>query len=97
MCLNGQFSLELTIAKYLDEVFGRHIAGCVEFFYANLLQILRFCDCLQHREIDSLVFYTIDVLEAELGQTTLQRHLATFKTNLLAITGTLLGTLVTAR
>ena len=86
---------EFAIAQHFNEVLGRNEAGSYEVFDTNFLKVLGFSQCLDCSDIDSLVLYAIDVLKTMLGKTALKRHLTTFKTNLLAVTGTLLGTLVT--
>ena len=58
----------------------------MKFSDTNLLKVLSLGKSLKRREIDSLVFYTVDILETKFGKTTLQRHLTTFETNFLAIT-----------
>ena len=97
MCLYNQLCLEFAITEHLYEMLGRNETCSNQLFDANLLQVLGFSQSLQSGKVDGLVLYTVDVLETELGQTALQRHLTAFKTDFLAITRTLLGTFVTTR
>ena len=95
MCFNGQFSRECAITQDLNELGFSHETSLVEFSYADLLQFFRFSESLESREVDSLIFHTVDILKAELRQTTLHRHLTTLETDFLAITGARFSTLVT--
>ena len=95
MCYNINLLCEFSVAEHFNEVLGRNEASGDEFFNTNFLKVLGFCQGLNRCDIDSLVFYAVDILETMLGKTALKRHLTTFETNLLAVTGTLLGTLVT--
>lgn len=54
---------EFAIAQHFNEVLGRNEAGSYEVFDTNLLKVLGFCQCLNSSDIDSLVFYAIDVLK----------------------------------
>ena len=59
-------------------------------------RVLSLGKSLEGVEIDGLILDTVDVLETKLRKTALERHLTTFETNLLAVTRTRLGTLMTA-
>ena len=96
MGLNVELALELTYTKNLDKGLVVDETSLNEFVDADGLEILLLSEALKHDKIDSLVLHTVDVLETVLGKTTLERHLTTFKTNLLAIAGACLSTLVTA-
>ena len=96
MGLNVELALELTYTKNLDKGLVVDETSLNEFVDADGLQILLVGKALKDDKIDSLVLHTVDVLETMLGKTTLERHLTTFKTNLLAIAGACLSTLVTA-
>ena len=96
MGLNVELALELTYTKNLDKGLVVDETSLNEFVDADGLEILLLSEGLKHDKIDGLVFDTVDILETVLGKTTLERHLTTFKTNLLAIAGACLSTLVTA-
>ena len=96
MGLNVELALEFTDTENLDEGLVVDETSLNEFVDADGLEILLLSEALKHDKIDSLVLHTVDVLETVLGKTTLERHLTTFKTNLLAIAGACLSTLVTA-
>ena len=96
MCRYIKLGSQLSVSKNLDQLIGRDETGSYQFLNTDLSQRLGIGQSLKRGDVDSLVLYTVDILEAEFGQTTLQRHLTAFKSNLLAITGTLFGTLMTA-
>ena len=96
MGLNVELALEFTDTENLDKSLVVDETSLNEFVDADGLQILLVGKALKDDKIDSLVLHTVDVLETMLGKTTLERHLTTFKTNLLAIAGACLSTLVTA-
>ena len=96
MGLNVELALELTYTKNLDKGLVVDETSLNKFVDADGLEILLLSKALKDDKIDSLVLHTVDVLETMLGKTTLERHLTTFKTNLLAIAGACLSTLVTA-
>lgn len=96
MGLNVELALEFTDTENLDKSLVVDESSLNEFVDADGLQILLVGKALKDDKIDSLVLHTVDVLETVLGKTTLERHLTTFKTNLLAIAGACLSTLVTA-
>ena len=96
MGLNVELALEFTDTENLDKSLVVDETSLNEFVDADGLEILLLSEALKHDKIDSLVLHTVDVLETMLGKTTLERHLTTFKTNLLAIAGACLSTLVTA-
>ena len=96
MGLNVELALELTYTKNLDKGLVVDETSLNKFVDADGLEILLLSEGLKHDKIDGLVFDTVDILETVLGKTTLERHLTTFKTNLLAIAGACLSTLVTA-
>lgn len=96
MGLNVELALEFTDTENLDKSLVVDETSLNEFVDADGLEILLLSEALKHDKIDSLVLHTVDVLETVLGKTTLERHLTTFKTNLLAIAGACLSTLVTA-
>lgn len=95
MGLNVELALEFTDTENLDKSLVVDESSLNEFVDADGLQILLVGKALKDDKIDSLVLHTVDVLETMLGKTTLERHLTTFKTNLLAIAGACLSTLVT--
>ena len=97
MSTNFQTQSDLTVAKNLHQLGRRNKASGYKFLQTYSLQFISLCQSLDCRKIDSLVFYTVDVLETKLRQTTLQRHLTAFETDFLTIARTLLGTLMTAR
>lgn len=96
MGLNVELALEFTDTENLDKSLVVDETSLNEFVDADGLEILLLSEALKHDKIDGLVLHTVDVLETVLGKTTLERHLTTFKTNLLAIAGACLSTLVTA-
>ena len=96
MGLNVELALELTYTKNLDKGLVVDETSLNKFVDADGLEILLLSEGLKHDKLDGLVFDTVDILETVLGKTTLERHLTTFKTNLLAIAGACLSTLVTA-
>ena len=96
MGLNVELALEFTDTENLDKSLVVDETSLNKFVDADGLEILLLSEGLKHDKIDGLVFDTVDILETVLGKTTLERHLTTFKTNLLAIAGACLSTLVTA-
>ncbi len=97
MSLHIKFDAQLTVTKNLYQLARGNKSGSYKLFDTDFLQALGSSQFLQSADINSLVLYAIDILEAELRQTTLQRHLSAFKTYFLAVAGTLLRTLVSAR
>ena len=73
------------VAKDLHQIFLAYKAERTELLEADLLKILCLGQGLESVQIDHFVFHTIEILEAELGQTTLQRHLTAFETDFAAI------------
>ena len=95
MGLNVELALEFTDTENLDKSLVVDESSLNEFVDADGLQILLVGKALKDDKIDSLVLHTVDILEAVLGKTTLERHLTTFETNLLAVARASLSTLVT--
>ena len=87
----GQF----TVAEDLDEVALGRETGTDEGFGIDSLDGEFLSEGLERRDIDSLVFDTGRVLEAELRKTALDRHLAAFETDLVGVSRAGLGTLGT--
>src|SRR5262245_35224717 len=88
---------ELAAAEDLDAIVFRSQAVLTENVQVDNRQFLFVGKRLEHIEIDAAVFHAVDVLEAELRQTALERHLATFMTALLRIARTRLRTFVATR
>ena len=92
---NGQLAAELSFTQDLNQVFllgqtiGNQNIGS-DFSNIGLLE-----NVLQRADVDGAVFHTVDVLEAALRQDSIDRHLTAFETNLAAVAGTRLGSLVT--
>ena len=95
MSLYVEFALEFTNAQDFYEGLVVDESCFNELINANLLKVLLLSEGLKYGKIDSLVLHTVDILEAVLGKTTLERHLTTFETNLLAVARASLSTLVT--
>src|SRR5690606_31001247 len=95
MCSYFQGRFQLTVAQNLDQIVlvresvldkGIH---CDFVLYTGVVhQILKFV------QIDSSVFLSVDVLETKLGNTSLQRHLTTFKSDFLGISRSGFGSFV---
>ena len=62
----------------------------------SLSEVLLVNQLLDNTQVDGLVFHTVDILETELRYTALEWHLTTLETDLLLITRSCLGTLVSA-
>ena len=95
MSFNIDLGGEFAVTQNLDKLARRDETGGNEVGYRHFLKLLGICHSLNDVQIDSFVFNAVDILEAELRNTALQRHLTTFETNLLGITRTLLSTLMT--
>ena len=85
------------MAKDLHEVVLADETSLYELGLGDTAQPLSFGQGLQRSEVDGRVLYTVDVLEAELRQTTLDRHLTTFEADLLGVARAALSTLMTTR
>ena len=96
MSNNIKFCSKFAVCKNFHLLFGRQITSTDKFIQADLTPLILFRKLLKRRQIDGLIFHTVDVLETKLWKTTLQRHLTSFKANFLAITRTLLCTFMTA-
>ena len=88
--------VQFATTENLDAVLGRNQTILTESLEGEIGDILGLSQRVEHIEIDADILDAVDVLETELGQTAIDRHLTTFETDLLVITGTSLGTLVTA-
>ena len=82
------FQGEFTVTQYLHFIVFRDQARSVQLFDPDLGRFLFGCKNLDHRKIDSLIFYFVDIGKTELGKTPLQRHLAPFETALAAVSRT---------
>jgi len=94
--LNGEFGFQFAVTQDLNELGLGDEASLMEFNETDFLQFLSFSECLEGSQVDSLILHAVDILETELRQTTLHRHLTTFETDFFAVTGTGLSTLMTA-
>ena len=92
---DGEGLVQFAATENLDAVLGGNQTVLTERLEGELGDVLGFGKRIEQVEVDTYVLNTIDVLEAELGQTTIDGHLATFETYLLVITRTGFGTLVT--
>ena len=92
---DGDGLVQFTTAENLDAILGRDQTVLTESLECELSDILGLGNRIEHIQIDSDILDTVDVLEAKLGQTTVDRHLAAFETDLLVVTRTGFGTLVT--
>lgn len=68
MGLNVDFGSECAVAEYLDQAVLLEETGFNEFFRADFRQVLGLSQFCKDIQIDSLVLYAIDVLEAMLGR-----------------------------
>src|SRR5574344_1064735 len=81
----------------LHTVVFRNETGVDQRFQINRLQRFLLGQAFEQFKVHALVFDTFEVCKTVLGQTSLQRHLTSFKSNLRSITRTRLGTFTTAR
>ena len=86
---------ELTVTEDLDQFALGGETAADEGLDIELLQALALEERLQGGDVDALVLDTGGVLETELRETALDRHLAAFETDLVLVTGTGLGALGT--
>ena len=85
VCGNLELSLELAVAEYLHLVVLGYKTGrykCIEIYDGNVPLLT---ESLKHREVHCLVLHSGGVLEAELGQTSLDRHLTALESDLVAV------------
>ena len=85
------------VAKDFHQGILAYQTRCAKIFHSYFLYLGSLGQRLESVEIDGLIFHTVDVLEAKLGHTALQRHLTAFKTDLTLVAGTRFSTLVTTR
>ena len=95
MSHNVDLRLQLTVGQDLDKLLTIGQTSCDKLLDTDLGVALGLNKLLKRGEVDSKVLLVIDVLEAGLRQTALQRHLTAFEADLLLITRASLGTLVT--
>ena len=93
---DGDGLVQLTTAENLDAVLGGNQAILAESLEGELGDVLGLGKRVEQIEVDADILNAVDVLEAELGKTAIDGHLTTFETDLLVITRTGFGTLVTA-
>ena len=96
-CVSGDLELcsKLTVAENLHLVILGNETGCHECIEVNYRKTL-LAQSLECGEIHGLVFHPGRVLESELGQTPLNRHLTALESDFVTITGAGLGTVHTA-
>jgi broad-specificity NMP kinase len=83
-------------AKDLDAVLAGDKTILLQNIDAEVGDILGLGEGVQSVDVDTDVLNTVDILETELGDTAVERHLATLETDLLVVARAGLGTLVTA-
>ena len=83
-------------AKNLDAVLAGDKTILLQNIDTEVGDILGFGEGIQSVDVDTNVLNTVDILETELGDTAVERHLATLETDLLVVARARLGTLVTA-
>lgn len=94
--LDRKGGLDLSVAKYLDAVGLPAETGRLDLIDTELLES---CLCrydLEVGEVDGRILDPGGIVESELGDLPLDRHLAAFKTNLVLVTGASLRALVAA-
>ena len=82
------------MSKNLDEFLSVGQTGLDKLVLSNLGQILLISKLLKDIKINWEIFDVVDVLKSSLRNTTLQRHLTTFETNLSLIARASLCTLM---
>ncbi len=87
----GKFST----AKNLYTILTRNKTILLKHFNVEIGYVLSLGKSVKCIDVDTDILNAIDILESELGNATVQRHLTTFKTNFLMITRTSFCTLVT--
>ena len=78
---------EGTVGKNLHQLLAVDVAGGAKLVKTDFLKLLLGSECLEHAQIDGLVFNAVDILEAPFGETALEGHLAAFKTDFLFVAG----------
>ena len=74
-----------TIAEYLDKSFLSNQTGFAKIVNRNFCKITSCGQCFKSIEIDSFILNSVDILEAEFRNATLQRHLTSLKSYLAAV------------
>ena len=77
-----------------DEVVLLSQAIIHEHFAVDLVDVLLLGQLLQCADVDGVIFNAVDILETSLGQYSVNGHLTAFETDLTAVTGAGLRTLV---
>ncbi len=96
MSLDVNLGRKFAISENLDKLVLVDETSLNQIFNTNLFKFLGLYEFLDYIQVDGLILDTVDVLETELRNSTLKRHLSTFETNLFLVTRSCLGTLVTA-
>ena len=91
---NVNFCFQFTVSKNFNKFLTIGQTSGNELCDSDLGDVLFLSDFLQSGEVNSEIFLVVDILETSLWNTTLQRHLTTFETNLSLITRSCLGTLM---
>ena len=95
ICFYSQLSSQFAISQNLNHLLLRDKTGGRHLLKPYLLVAFGICQSLKGTQVDSLILYTVYILETKFRETTLQRHLTTFESDFLLISGSLLCTLMT--
>ena len=87
--------VKFTTTENLNTILAGDETVLLEDINNEIGYILGFSKIVEGVDVDTYLLDAVDVLEAELGQTTIDGHLTTFEADFLVITRTRLGTLVT--
>ena len=90
MYLSGEFALREDSDKVV--LLGQTVLH--EQVAVDLVNIALLDELLEGADVDSVILNTVDILETSLGQYSVDRHLTAFETDLTAVTGAGLCTLV---
>ena len=85
MGFNGEGCGHVAVSQDLDELLGADVTCLTKLLYTYFLELTSFSKSGDKIEVDSFVFHTIDILEAEFGETALERHLTAFEADFAAV------------
>ena len=87
---------ELAAAKNLNAVLAGDKTILLQHIDAEVSDVLCLGKGIQRVDVDTDILNAIDILETELGYTTIKGHLTTLETDLLVVARARFGTFVTA-
>ena len=87
---------EFATTQDLNPVLARNEAVLLQHVNVEVGNILSLGESIESINVDSDILDAVDVLETELRNATIERHLTALEADLLVVTGASLGTLVTA-